>query len=77
MEEPTEGATEISFRDRLRPDLLSAESGFSWYPVSKLEHQIINIRHLQHHAAQLGDRLRYATTDVGVEWYGRWPRPKR
>jgi len=57
-------------------DLESAESGFSWYPVSKLEHQIINIRHLQHHAAQLGDRLRNATTNVGVEWYGRWPRPK-
>ncbi len=57
-------------------DLASAESGFSWYPVSKLEHQMINIRHLQHHAAQLGDRLRNAT-HVGVEWFGRWPRPER
>ncbi len=57
-------------------DLASPESGFSWYPVSKLEHQIINIRHLQHHAAQLGDRLRNAI-NVGVEWFGRWPRPRR
>lgn len=56
-------------------DLASADSGFSWYPVSKLEHQLINVRHLQHHAAQLGDRLRNAAA-VGVEWYGRWPRPK-
>ena len=56
-------------------DLASADSGFSWYPVSKLEHQLINVRHLQHHAAQLGDRLRNSS-GVGVEWYGRWPRPK-
>lgn len=57
-------------------DLESEESGFHWYPVGKLEHQLINLRHLQHHAAQLGDRLRNATSNVGVEWYGRWPRPK-
>jgi hypothetical protein len=41
-------------------DLHSQESGFSWYRVSKLEHQIINVRHLQHHTAQLADRLRSA-----------------
>ncbi len=48
-------------------DLESSESGFSWYPVSKLEHQIVNIRHIQHHSAQLVDRLR-AAEDVGIEW---------
>ena len=50
-------------------DLASLESGFSWYRVSKLEHQLINVRHLHHHAAQLADRLRNATGN-GVRWVG-------
>lgn len=50
-------------------DLQRADSGFSWYAVSKLEHQIISIRHLQHHAAQLADRLR-SFADRGVRWVG-------
>ncbi len=50
-------------------DLDAPESGFSWYKVSKLEHQFIAIRHIQHHAAQLADRLRQAT-DVGIKWVG-------
>jgi hypothetical protein len=44
-------------------------SGFSWYKVSKLEHQIINVRHLQHHTAQLADRVR-RNANVGVRWAG-------
>src|SRR4030095_11178755 len=44
-------------------------SGFSWYKVPKFEHQIINLRHLQHHTAQLADRLRSAA-DVGIKWVG-------
>ena len=50
-------------------DLLSPGSGFSRYKVSKLEHQIINIRHIQHGAAQIADRLRFAV-DVGIDWVG-------
>lgn len=50
-------------------DLLSTDSGFHWYPVPKLEHQIVNLRHIQHGAAQLADRLR-AIADVGVDWAG-------
>src|SRR5262245_55571959 len=50
-------------------DLLSLESGFYWYKVSKLEHQIINIRHIQIGAAQLAARLR-ATLNIGLEWVG-------
>lgn len=53
-------------------DLASQDSGFSWYRVSKLEHQVINVRHLHHHVAQLADRLRNATGS-GV----RWVRAKR
>lgn len=50
-------------------DLADEESGFYWYPISKLEHQIVNIRHTAHHAAQLADRVREAL-DVGVSWVG-------
>ncbi len=50
-------------------DILAPESGFSWYKVSKLEHQLINIRHIQHGAAQLADRLRSAA-DFGIDWVG-------
>jgi hypothetical protein len=46
-------------------DLCRHDSGF--HSVSKLEHQLINIRHLQHHAAQLADRLR-AGENVGITW---------
>jgi hypothetical protein len=50
-------------------DIWSDESGFSWYKVPKLEHQIVNIRHIQHGAAQLADRLR-TTLNLGVNWVG-------
>lgn len=48
-------------------NLLDPESGFYWYKLSKLEHQIISIRHTQHHAAQLADRVR-AASDIGIDW---------
>ena len=50
-------------------DLLSPQSGFPWYKMSKLEHQLVNLRHLQHHAAQLADRIR-AALDTGIRWVG-------
>jgi hypothetical protein len=49
-------------------DLGWNESGFH-YRMSKLEHQLVNLRHIQHHAAQLADRLRDAA-DIGVTWKG-------
>ncbi len=58
-------------------DPLSPESGFTRSKVSKLEHQIVNIRHIQHGAAQLAARLR-AEADIGVRWVGArpiWPAP--
>jgi hypothetical protein len=48
-------------------DLTARQSGFSWYKIPKLEHQIVNIRHIQYHEAQLADRLRVAT-GAGVGW---------
>ena len=50
-------------------DLTSADSGFPWYPISKLEHQMVNLRHLQHGFAQLADRLR-DHCDIGIDWTG-------
>ncbi|WP_144241120.1 hypothetical protein [Fimbriimonas ginsengisoli] len=39
-------------------DLESQESGFSWYPnISKLSHQLMNLRHLQGHVGQLSELL--------------------
>jgi len=51
-------------------DLQNPESGFSWYNISKIEHQLVNIRHLQHGAAQLADRLR-SKLDIGIRWVGK------
>jgi hypothetical protein len=52
-------------------DLLSAESGFPWYRTNKLEHQFVNVRHIQHHAAQIGARIREASGgNNGVDWVG-------
>lgn len=42
-------------------------SGFHWLPFSKLELQLYNIRHIQHHTSALIDRLRIST-NVGVKW---------
>ncbi|MBN1517409.1 DinB family protein [Candidatus Sumerlaeota bacterium] len=48
---------------------LEAESGFFWLPFGKLELQFYNIRHVQHHAGQLIDRLRNKES-IGVDWAG-------
>ncbi len=50
-------------------DLEAAECGFPWYRLSKLEHHINNIRHVQHHAGLLAGRLRLAR-GTDVEWVG-------
>jgi hypothetical protein len=51
-------------------DLSRQDSGFHWYKVSKFEHQLVNLRHLQHGAAQLADRLRQKE-NIGINWVGR------
>ncbi|GAK48932.1 hypothetical protein ANT_01630 [Candidatus Moduliflexus flocculans] len=45
-------------------------SGFCWLPFNKLELQMYNIRHLQHHAGQLIDRLR-ERQGSGIGWIGK------
>jgi len=49
---------------------LDAASGFFWLPFTKLELQIYNIRHIQHHAGQLIERIRQEC-DEPVEWVGK------
>lgn len=51
-------------------DLESTNSGFDRYKISKFEHQLVNLRHIQHGAAQLADRLR-DRMNIGVRWVGR------
>lgn len=53
--------------DRL--DLLSLDSGFHWSKRPKAERQIVNIRHIQHHTAQLAVRLR-ESAGIGIDWIG-------
>lgn len=64
-------------RERVEPDvdaldLDRTESGFSWYPISKLEHQFVNLRHLQHHTGQISERVRQGA-GVHVDWVGAVP----
>jgi hypothetical protein len=45
-------------------EVLAGPSGFHWRECSRAELHVYNIRHVQHHAAQLSLRLRL---DAGVE----------
>lgn len=59
-------------------DLASSESGFPWYRVSKLEHVLVALRHIQHHTGQLGARLREASHGTnGIDWVGAGKKAKR
>ena len=53
--------------DRL--DLDAEQCGFPWYPMGKLEHQFVNLRHIMHHVGALSDRLKRAT-GAGIAWVG-------
>jgi hypothetical protein len=53
-------------------DLEAEECGFWWYKMPKLEHQMMNIRHIQHHAAVLADRLP-ADIAEALDWVGNKP----
>ena len=51
-------------------DLASNETGFSWYPnMSKLSHQLLNLRHLQGHVGQLSERL--MARGIDTDWVAR------
>ena len=52
---------------------LAGPSGFPRRNICRLEMHVYNVRHVQHHAAHLGMKLRLAT-GRGVDWRGTgWP----
>ena len=51
----------------VRSTPFDAPSGFRWLPFSRGEAHLYNLRHVQHHAGQLADRLRQGA-DVGTKW---------
>ena len=57
-------------RSRISALDLTAESGFLWLPFGPVERLAYNLRHLQHHAGQLSERIRQDTGD-GVGWVSR------
>jgi hypothetical protein len=50
-------------------EVLSGPSGFSWRKCSRAELHVYNMRHVQHHAAQLSLRLRL-DHGIDVPWVG-------
>ena len=54
--------------DQLNLD--SDETGFSWYPnMSKLSHELMNLRHLQGHVGQLSELL--MARGIDTDWVAR------
>jgi hypothetical protein len=49
---------------------MEGPSGFDWQPMSKLELQFYNIRHLQQHTGELCERLGNRGK-IDVDWIGR------
>lgn len=54
-------------QERVQALDLEAASGFEWLRFGKLELQLYNIRHLQHHAAELYERLG-AKAGINLDW---------
>jgi hypothetical protein len=51
-------------------DLASDETGFSWYPnMSKLSHQLMNLRHTQGHVGQLSELL--MARGIDTDWVSK------
>ena len=50
------------------PDSLEQKTGIEWHDLSNAEMHVYNIRHLQHHCAQLIMRIRL-DSDIHIEWY--------
>jgi hypothetical protein len=48
-------------------EVLAGPSGFSWRKCSRAELHVYNIRHIQHHAAQLSLRLRL-DSNIDIPW---------
>lgn len=51
-------SVEKSLKNAIEQLPLHENSGFEWYPYSRLELHINTIRHIQHHTAQITERLK-------------------
>lgn len=55
-------------------DLTLLETGFSWYPnMTKLDHELMNLRHLQGHVGQLSELL--MAQGVDIDWIAIGKKP--
>ncbi|MFZ1787312.1 MAG: hypothetical protein WAT92_03335 [Saprospiraceae bacterium] len=54
---------------------LDSPSGFEWYPYTRFELHINNIRHIQHHTAQIIERLK-ALEISGFSWWADQNQPQ-
>jgi hypothetical protein len=55
-----------------RADISAEECGIPWYPnFPKLDHLIMNIRHMQGHVGQLSEILMAADSEFEPAWIGR------
>ena len=53
-------------------DLESEDTGFHWYKkMTKLDHELMNLRHLQGHVGQLSELL--MANGIDTEWIGKGP----
>ena len=51
-------------------NLAADETGFSWYPnMSKLSHQLMNLRHTQGHVGQLSELL--MARGIDTDWVAK------
>ena len=50
-----------------QPESLEGPCGFWWYKVPRAEFYLINLRHIQHHSAQMSLCLR-KSAGIGIEW---------
>lgn len=55
-------------------DLDSSETGFSWYPnMTKLSHELMNLRHIHGHIGQLSELL--MAKEIDINWIAKSGRP--
>jgi len=59
-----------SIGGRVIKNKLDDDSGFPWIEMKKLGLHIYNIRHIQHHMAQLNERV-IQSNGIGVGWVGK------
>ncbi|WP_353126761.1 DinB family protein [Parapedobacter pyrenivorans] len=62
------GSLESNLQNDIAKLALNENSGFEWYPYSRLELHINSIRHIQHHTAQIIERLK-AKGITGFTWW--------